>query len=103
MVEHNKTVVKAGMAVGQFKIVDGVAREFRLGEIFKIITPITETAAERKRQVDFIKQFATRHERIEGLPRIAKLDIRCATWGVRHDFAARTAGTEREKRICRNE
>ena len=62
MVEHNQAVVKADVAIGQFEVVDGAAREFRLGEIFQIVAPVTKTAAERKRQVNFIQQFIARHE-----------------------------------------
>ena len=73
MVENDKAVVKAGVAIGQFQIVHGAAREFRLGEIFQVVAPIAKTAAERKWQVDFIQQLAARQQRVQNLPRIAEL------------------------------
>ena len=75
MVEHDEAVVKAGVAIGQFEVVDGAAREFRLGEIFQVVAPAAETAAERKRQVNFIQQFAARQQRVQNLPGIAELDV----------------------------
>ena len=75
MIEHDQAVVKTDVAVGQFEIVDGAAREFRLGEIFQVVTPITETAAERKRQINFVQQFEARHQAVEQMPRVAELDL----------------------------
>ncbi len=57
MIEHDQAVVKADVAVGQFEIVDGTARELRLGEIFQVVAPVTEAAAEGKRQIYFVQQF----------------------------------------------
>ena len=65
MIKHHQAVIKADVAIGQFEVIDGAAREFRLGEIFQIVTPVTETAAERKRQVNLIQQLKLRHERIQ--------------------------------------
>jgi hypothetical protein len=65
MVKHHQAVVEADVAVGQFQVVDGAAREFRLGEIFQIVAPVTEAAAERKRQVNFVQQFKPRHQRVQ--------------------------------------
>ena len=73
MVEHGETVVKAGVAIGQFEVVDGAAREFRLGETFQIVTPVAEAAAQWKRQVNLVQQFAARQQRVQNLPRIAEL------------------------------
>ena len=105
MVEHDEAVVKTGVAIGQFEVVDGAAREFRLGEIFQIVTPVTEAAAERKRQVNFIQQFAARQQRVQNLPRIAELDgLSADSWHRQErtpgsgDFATRAEGAEREKR-----
>ena len=71
MIENHKAVVKADVAIGQFQIVDGAAREFRLGEIFQVVAPETKATAERKRQVNFVQQFKARHQassRCHGLP-----------------------------------
>ena len=76
MVEHDETVVKAGVAIGQFEVIDGAAREFRLDEIFQIVTPAAEAAAEWERQVNLIQQFAARQQRVQNLPRIAELKLR---------------------------
>ena len=73
MIEHDQAVVKTNVAIGQFEVVDGAAREFRLGEIFQVVAPIAKTAAERKWQVDFIQQLAARQQRVQNLPRIAEL------------------------------
>ena len=75
MVEHDQAVVKTHMAVRQFEIVDGAARKFRLGEIFQVVTPVTEAAAQWKRPVNFIQQLAARQQRVQNLPRIAELEL----------------------------
>src|SRR2546422_10584996 len=49
MVEHDQAVVEANMTFGQFEVVHGAARQLRLNEVFQIIAPVTETAAERER------------------------------------------------------
>ena len=75
MIEHDQAVVKTDVTVRQFKIVHGPARQFRLGKVFQIITPETKAPSERKRQVDFFKQFEARHQSIEQMPGIAKLNV----------------------------
>ena len=102
MVEYHHAVIKADVAIGQFEVIDGTARKFRLNKIFQFIAPATETAAERKGQVYLIQQFATRQQCVQDLPGIAKLNERRETWGVRRDFAAGAEGTEGEKRPRRD-
>ncbi len=86
MVEHNEAVVKSDVAIGQFQIVDGAAREFRLGEILQVVAPETKAAAQRKRQVNFVQQFKARHQAVEQMPRIS--EVRSAECGVRSYLAA---------------
>ena len=84
--------------------IDGAAREFRFREIFQIVTPVTETTAERKRQVNLVQQLKLRHERIQNLPWIAELGLGPGVRGPGSgDFTARTKGTEGEKRIRHDE
>src|SRR5258708_36409324 len=97
MIENDEAVVKTDAAVGQFQIIDGAARQFRLGKIFQIIAPKSETAAEREWQINFIKQFVTRHQAVEQMPRIAELDL---DFMVETQFALRTEGTKSQKWIC---
>src|ERR1035437_748979 len=95
MVEHDKTVVKAGVAIGQFEVVDGTAREFRLDEILQIITPVAEATAERERQINLVEQFVARHEGVEHVPRIAVLGLdRSADFSPLH---LTTGGGKRNK------
>ena len=71
MVENDEAVIKAGMAIGQFQIVDGPAREFRFGEMFQVVAPVAEAATERKRQVNFIsnsKRAMSASSKCQGLP-----------------------------------
>ncbi len=98
MVEDDEAVVKTGVAVGQFQIIHRAAREFWLGKIFQVVAPVTKRAAERKRQVNFVEQFKTRHERVEDVPRVAELKLRAGG----SDFAARAEGAKGEKRIRRD-
>ena len=76
MVKHHQAVVKTHVAIGQFQVVDGAAREFRFDEIFQLVSPAAETAAERERQVNFVQQLAARQQRVQNLPRIAELERR---------------------------
>ena len=78
-VEHNQAVVKTDVAIGQFKVVDGAAREFWFDDIFQVVTPATEAAAQRERQVNFIQQLAPRQQRVQNLPGISELDVRRET------------------------
>jgi hypothetical protein len=96
MIENDETVVEADMAVGQFEIVDGAAREFGFNEVFQVVAPITETAAERKREVEFFEQFAAGHEAVEQVPGIAELHF--GSFG-RMKFAAGTEGAEGQERM----
>ena len=89
MIEHDQAVVKADVAVGQFEIVDGTAREFRLGEIFQVVAPVTEAAAERKRQINFVQQFEARHQTVEQMPRVAELESGAGVWRLRASGAWR--------------
>src|ERR1039458_7097049 len=75
MVKDDQAVVETNVAVGQFQIVDGAARKFRLGEILQVVAPVTERAAERKRQVNFVEQFKARHQSVEQMPWIAELNV----------------------------
>jgi hypothetical protein len=73
MVKNDEAVVEADMAVGQFKIIDGATREFGFDEVFQVVTPITETAAKGKREVEFFEQFVAGHQAVEQVPGIAEL------------------------------
>ena len=103
MVEDDEAVVKTDVAIGQFQIVDRAARQFRLGEIFQVVAPVAERAAERKRQINFIEQFEARHQRIEQMPRVAEMDCELRIASATSNFAARAEGTEGQKRIDRDE
>ena len=102
MIKDDEAVVETDVAVGQFQIADGSAREFRLGEVFQVVAPETEAAAERKRQVNFVENFKSRHERIEQMPGAAELQLMVDGWWLMagRNFAARAEGSERQKRIC---
>ena len=96
MIEDDQAVVKTDVAVGQFQIIDGAAREFWFGEIFQVVTPVAKRAAERKRQVNFVQQFKARHERVEQMPRVAELELRVRGSGSRvwrFHSASRRSGT----------
>src|SRR5882757_3925612 len=82
MVEDDEAVVEADVAVGQFQVVDGAARQFGFGEIFQVVAPVAKRAAERKGQVDLIQQFTAGHERIEDVPRVAELKLGSGIWGL---------------------
>ena len=104
MVEHDETVVKAGVAIGQFEVVDRAARELGLGEIFQVVAPATEAAAQRKRQVNLVQQFAARQQRVQNLPRVAELEMGSGVRGLDSgDFTPRAEGAERQERPCRDE
>jgi hypothetical protein len=75
MVEHHEAVIETNVAIGQLEIVDGMARQPRLDEVFQIIAPVTKATSKRKRKVNFIQQFAPRQKRVEDLPRITELDV----------------------------
>src|SRR5437867_816738 len=75
MIEHDQAVVKTDVAIGRFEIVDSATREFWLGEVFQIVTPVAKAATKRKRQINFLKQLETRHEAVEQMPRIAELNV----------------------------
>ena len=103
MIEDNQTIVKTDVAVGQFQIVDGAAREFRLGKVFQVVAPAAERAAERKGRINFIEQFVARHERIKQMPRIAELRLADGRFQMGNvDFAARAEAAKSEKRIRRD-
>jgi len=57
MIEHGEAVVKTHVAIRQFQVVNSAAGEFRFDKILQVITPESETAAQRKRQVQFLEQF----------------------------------------------
>src|ERR1043165_8697430 len=61
MIENHEAVVKTHVAIGQFQIVYGAARELRLDEILEVITPIAKAAAEREREINLIEQLVARH------------------------------------------
>src|ERR1051325_10506566 len=62
MVEHNEAVVKPGAAIGQFEVAHRSPGKFRFNKILQIVTPISETTAQRKRQGDFVEDFVARSE-----------------------------------------
>src|SRR5205807_1951572 len=96
-VEHDQAVVEANVAIRQLQIVCSSTRQLRLDKILQIIAPIAETAAERKRQVQFFQQFVARHQAVEQTPWIAKLQLALA---LRADFAARPKRAEDKKWTC---
>src|SRR5262245_61427654 len=100
MVEHDEAVVKADAAVRQFEIVHRPPRNLRLDKILQIVTPVAETPAERKRQIDFVEHFITRHQSFEQAPRIPELDMN-ARFSLQ--LAASSDRTESEKRPRRDE
>src|SRR5580693_2274417 len=75
MIENDDAVVKAYVAIRQLQIVQRAAREFGFGKVFKIVAPNPKTSAQGKRQVQFIENFTARHQRVQDLPRIAKLNV----------------------------
>ena len=87
MVEHNEAVVKANAAIGQFEVIHRAPRKFRFDKILQIVTPVAETAAERKRQINFLEQFVARHQTIKRVPRIAELDVAARLFGFRPPLA----------------
>src|SRR5260370_26623160 len=101
MVERPQAVMEPGLAVGQLNIVDGAAWQARLDEILQVISPKTKTAAQREREVQFIEQFITRHQTVEDLPGIAKLNMPFLIFPRlrgENQFAPRAGGAKRQKR-----
>ena len=86
MIKDNEAVVETNVAIGQLKIVGGAAREFGFGEIFKVVTPVSKTAAQRERKINLVEQFVKRHERVEQMPRVAELDLGRGAWCVVRDL-----------------
>ena len=97
MVEDDEAVIEAHMAIGQFQVIHGAAVKFWLDETLQVVTPITKRATQRKRQVDFVQDFATGQERVENLPGVAELDIRHEARSMGPDFTARAEGTKGQK------
>jgi len=93
MIERDEAVVESDVAIGKLEIIDSAAGEARLDEIFEFISPITETAAKRKRQVQFVEQFVARHEGVQDLPGVAELGLRDAA-GALGEFASRPEGAK---------
>src|SRR5258706_13969107 len=101
MVERHEAVMETGLAIGQLKVIDGAARQARLDKIFQVISPKTKTAAQRKREVQFIEQFVTRHQTVEDLPGIAKLNMPFLPHSRlrrENQFASRAGGAKRQER-----
>src|SRR5581483_7562101 len=72
VIENHQAVVKPGMAVRQFKVVDGSPRLARFDKILQVIAPITRASPERKWPVDFIRQLEARHQVVQRAPWIAE-------------------------------
>ena len=104
MIKDHEAVVKADMAVRQVQIIDGAARKLGLGEVFQIITPVAEHAAQRKGKINLIEQLKARRERIQNVPGVSELGLGS---GIPRpgpaNLAARSAGAEGEERSCGNE
>ena len=83
MIEDDEAVVKSDVAVGQFQIVDGAAREFRFGEIFQVVAPVTKAPPSGNGRVNFVQQFIARHQRVEDVPRVAELEFGVSDPGSR--------------------
>ena len=79
MIERDQAVVKADLAIGQFQVVHGAARKPGFKKIFEVIAPISETTAQRKRHVGFVRQFVARDEIVNDAPGVSVL--RCGTRG----------------------
>jgi len=75
MVEDHETVVETHETIGQFKVVHRSARKFRFNEVFQIVAPIAETAAERERKIDLVEQFVARHQTVKQVPWVAELRL----------------------------
>src|ERR1043166_4777278 len=99
MIEHDDAAVEPYAAVGKLEIVDGVPGQLRLDEVFQIVTPIAEAAAEREGEVHFIENFIARHERIEHVPGIAELFVGAVTG---NHFATR-AVRNKPKELARDD
>ena len=73
MIENNQAVIKADLTVRQFQIIRGVAFEARFNKVLQIVSPVTKTAAERKRQIQFLEQLVARHQAVQQMPGISEL------------------------------
>ncbi len=76
MVEDHQAVIEAHVTIRQFEIIGGAPGQSRLDEVLQVITPITEAAPQRKRQVQFIEQFVARHQPVQNTPGIPELKPR---------------------------
>jgi len=102
MIEGDEAVVKTDVAIWEFEVIDGAARQARLDEILEIVTPIAKAAAQRKRQVDFLQQFVARHQLLQRLPGIAKArPARALHLAPRAERAKNQQRTRRDERIAR--
>lgn len=63
MVEDDEAGVEAQMAVRQFQVVDRPARQAGFDELFQVVTPVAETAAQRKRHVHLVGQLKACEQR----------------------------------------
>ena len=75
MIENNQAIVKANLTISQFQVIHCAAGEPGLDEVFKVIAPITKTAAQRKGQIHFVEQFKAQHQALEQSPGIPKLNL----------------------------
>ena len=62
VVEHDKAVIKADVEDGEFEVVDGVLFQAGFDELFQVVAPIAEAAAEREREIGLVEQFVTGDE-----------------------------------------
>ena len=104
MIEHNQAVVESNVAVGQFQVVHRAAREFRLGEIFQVVAPITKAPPSGNGESissSSSKRAMSASSRCHGLPNWSwQLGVGSWEWG--DNFTARAEGTENQKRIRRD-
>ncbi len=100
MVERDQAVVKPRMAIRQLQIIHSPTRQPRLDKILQLIAPIPKTTPQRKRQIDFVQQFIARHQAVEHLPGISKLDVRAVIAG---QLAPGPERPQRQKWLRRDE
>src|SRR6185369_2493492 len=102
MIEYDQAVVKADLAIGQLEVIHRAARKFWFNEIFQVIPPIPEAAAQGEWKVDLLQHLVSRHEPVQAIPGISKsrLPLKVARPGgvlPGECFATRPETTEDQK------
>jgi hypothetical protein len=97
MVEDDQAVVKAGVAIGQFEVVDGAARQFWFDKIFQVVAPMPKQPPSGNGRSISSSNSQRAMSAVENVPRIAELDLRFAICDLRFsgsNFTTRTEGAE---------